>query len=357
MMNSISRKIIALLLIPVFMLSMMAMMTYTTADQAYAKEYKYKVTVYSGQQGHFKTGKVWSKTCKAGERVYISTKTLGFKLDNKKYYVRGFRIAGHDNDESSGYRTLSFKVDRDVSYEVAYAMKGNMVGYVVRYQDTSGKELHKSDSFYGMAGDKPVVAYRYIDGYIPEAYYLGKTLSKDESKNVFTFRYIRLEGGGENGGNGNGNNGNNGNGNNGGNAGQNNGPAAPGTVANPAGNNGMNPASDASDNADTQNIGDNDTPQADQPDQYQDIDDNDTPLAVAKNHLWLIILIALIILLLIIILLLLKRRKKRNEQDAEQIDDLIKEADEMLNSELNEEQISEIKDDLTDNTSNDQHQL
>lgn len=38
-------------------------------------------------------------------------------------------------------------------------------------------------------GSKPVVAYRYIENYVPQALSLTKTLSDNEAENVFTFKY------------------------------------------------------------------------------------------------------------------------------------------------------------------------
>ncbi len=64
-----------------------------------------------------------------------------------------------------------------------------MVAYTVNYQDASGKALAESQTFYGNVGDKPIVAYQYIENYIPDALALTKTLSNNESENVFTFTY------------------------------------------------------------------------------------------------------------------------------------------------------------------------
>ena len=64
-----------------------------------------------------------------------------------------------------------------------------MVAYTVNYQDASGNALAESQTFYGNIGDKPVVAYRYVENYIPDALALTKTLSDNESENVFTFTY------------------------------------------------------------------------------------------------------------------------------------------------------------------------
>ena len=64
-----------------------------------------------------------------------------------------------------------------------------MVAYTVNYEDEQGNKLAESQTFYGNVGDKPVVAYRYIENYVPQALALTKTLSDNEAENVFTFKY------------------------------------------------------------------------------------------------------------------------------------------------------------------------
>ena len=74
---------------------------------------------------------------------------------------------------------------------VAYGIQGDMVSYTVNYQDGGGNELAPSRTYYGAVGDKPVIAYQYIEGYRPDAYNLTKTLGKNEADNVFTFTYTQ----------------------------------------------------------------------------------------------------------------------------------------------------------------------
>ena len=161
------------------------------------KKYNYTITVYSGRHGHFTDGsKVKEITAKAGEEVNINYDVvLNNNEEDQKYYVRGFRETGHDNDEQMS--ALAFKADEDASYEVAYGIKGGMVKYTVMYVDAQGDELVNSNEYYGMVGDKPVVSYHYIDGYQPNAYNLTKRLVADESKNVFAFSYLPLPEGAE----------------------------------------------------------------------------------------------------------------------------------------------------------------
>ena len=293
-------------------------------EKAYADGYKYKVTIYSGAQGTFKGGKtVWSKTYNQGEHVQISLKSLGFKLKNgSKYYARGFKISGHDNDETTGFMTMSFKAKQDVEYTVAYGLKGAMVKYIVKYVDDQGSKLSNPDTYYGMAGDKPVLAYKYIEGWTPDAYNKAKTLSKDESKNVFTFTYSKA--GGEQGQTGENEEGDNGGANQGDNGGANAnpanpanaGPAAPGTPQNPAGTNVDDGADTTIDDADTptddgngDNDGDNDGP--------AQFDDQDTPTAApGSKNMTAVIAGSIAGLLLILALILFLLKKKKNTEEA-----------------------------------------
>ena len=233
--------------IALIILALMLVMSFGSVATVYGaeKDYNFKVTLYSGEQGVFTKaaaggtlsngGKVWTGTFKKNDNFAVSTKDLGLKITDKKYYCRGFRIAGHDNDETTGAMDLNFNVGKtgDISYTLAYGIKGGLVSYVVNYVDESGNKLMSSVTYYGMKGDKPVVSYRYIEGYTPQAYTLGKTLSDNESKNVFNFVYTAYAGSaGAEGTAGSGTGNGTGNGGNGANA-AGAGAAAPGTVGNP----------------------------------------------------------------------------------------------------------------------------
>ena len=169
------------------------------ADDDARTAYGYTVKVYAGEQGKFSGGSLGGevssdgkiitiKNVTPGTSLTINESTTGLKLnEGSEYYVRGFRIAGHDNDEL--VNTIP-AVNADASYEAAYGLKGSMVKYTVMYLDENGSPLQKANEYYGMVGDKPVVSYLYIDGYQPNAYNLTKTLVADESQNVFGFSYI-----------------------------------------------------------------------------------------------------------------------------------------------------------------------
>lgn len=148
--------------------------------------YTYKVTLSAGNKGTINgQNKIEQADIASGSTVTFNLNDI--QVTDDKYYVKGIRLSGRDNDEALA--APSFTVDKDTDYVVAYGIKGNMVAYTVNYQDASGKSLAESQTFYGNVGDKPVVAYRYIENYIPDALALTKTLSDNESENVFTFTY------------------------------------------------------------------------------------------------------------------------------------------------------------------------
>ena len=165
---------------------------------------KYTITVYSGKEGTLSKGTEKSVTANYGDSyridingsIYVNGEAkedLGFSVTNpKEYYARGLKVAGHDNDETSrvGFTSVTGTVTGDVSYSVAYGIKGGLVKYTVNYRDrSSGNNLIQSEEYYGMPGDYPVVSYQYIEGYAPEVYNLGQTLSQNEADNDFTFWY------------------------------------------------------------------------------------------------------------------------------------------------------------------------
>ncbi len=164
------------------------------------EEYSYTVRLYAGNQGQLtgsgisapanakvsKSGAEITITgLKYGDTVYMSPQDAAKSTDSK-YYVKGIRRSGRDNSEAT---ESSFRVVSDRDYVIAYGISGNLVAYRVNYLDEDGNELLGSDTYYGNPGERQYVSSRYIDGYQPQALNMVKTLSTDESKNVFDFRY------------------------------------------------------------------------------------------------------------------------------------------------------------------------
>lgn len=148
--------------------------------------YTYKVTLSAGNKGTINgQQKVEEVDLAAGSTVSFDINDI--KVSDEKYYVKGIRLSGRDNSEALA--APAFRVNGDADYVVAYGIKGDMVAYTVNYEDEQGNKLAESQTFYGNVGDKPVVAYRYIENYVPQALSLTKTLSDNEAENVFTFKY------------------------------------------------------------------------------------------------------------------------------------------------------------------------
>lgn len=151
-------------------------------------QYTYKVTLSAGNKGTI-NGQNKIEQANIAPDSTVTFNLNDIQVTDDKYYVKGIRLSGRDNASSELLNTPGFIVKGDADYVVAYGIKGNMVAYTVNYQDASGKSLAESQTFYGNVGDKPVVAYRYVENYIPDALALTKTLSNNESENVFTFTY------------------------------------------------------------------------------------------------------------------------------------------------------------------------
>ena len=179
------KKMITSILTAALLLGLMSMNVFA------AEEYTYTVTFLAGAQGTFSgnddlsvTGEGYSivrtadkitvKGLKAGDVVSFNAQKPGTVTlaEDSKYYVKGVRKGGRDNDT---VEASAFKVTEDKDYVVAYGIKGNLTSYTVNYVDANGNALAESATYYGNVGDKPVVAYRYIDGYLPQAYGLTKT--------------------------------------------------------------------------------------------------------------------------------------------------------------------------------------
>lgn len=172
-----------------------------------AADNSYQITVYAGNQGYF-TGACYASVIRGGTNVAVPQSvsadrwvisglqygdrvslTPGVQVTNGKYYARGLRQSGRDNDTVS---TASFVVTRDEICVVAYGILGNMTTYTVNYVDQNGAVVHAPNTCEGNVGDKIIEPYIYIEGYTPNAYNLSHTLQADASKNVFTFRYTKI---------------------------------------------------------------------------------------------------------------------------------------------------------------------
>jgi len=142
--------------------------------------YDYEVTVDGGLYGEV-TGETPAAIA-AGDQW--NPNDYSIKVTDPKYYFKGWHRAGQE-----GVLEGAQDITEDVDFVATFGITGEQVKYTVNFVDASGATLAASKEFYGNVGDKPVVAYVYVEGYQPQAYNLTKTLSANEADNVFTFTY------------------------------------------------------------------------------------------------------------------------------------------------------------------------
>ena len=154
----------------------------------HAAPYKYRVTIYAGLQGtvngqeklvlEFEKGQEWN-----------SNNFTVVPNDDRYFCNYEFEYAGQE-----GSWVSVLKVESDVDLVPVYRLAGDMVEYRVQYLHSGDNAvLLPQQTFFGNIGDKPVVAYRFLEGYIPTAYAETKTISADPAENTFTFYYLTLE--------------------------------------------------------------------------------------------------------------------------------------------------------------------
>ena len=124
---------------------------------AAAEEYTYTVRIFAGKHGTIGSGQVLEYTgLHYGDRVTFHQSQVSLK-DGSKYYVKGIKVSGRDNDTTQS--TSSFPVTGDADYVVSYGLLGSSVAYTINYVDTGGNTLAPSETYYGNVGDRPVIAY------------------------------------------------------------------------------------------------------------------------------------------------------------------------------------------------------
>lgn len=164
-------------------------MASTGVSAAQSEPYTYTITLSAGNMGTISGQEKTVYTGAVYGESWASFDLSQVQVTDERYYVKGVRLSGRDNADALA--APAFRVTGDADYVVAYGVRGDQVAYTVQYQDEDGETLAASQTFYGNVGDKPVVAYRYVDGYIPQSLALTKTLSANEAENIFTFVYTQ----------------------------------------------------------------------------------------------------------------------------------------------------------------------
>ena len=180
-------------------------MVCSVASPAYAERYSYTVRVFQGNGGKLKSDPV-SITVEKGGRVDLFDFATA-DVSDSKYVQIGFRLSGEDevigngvvngvieHGQSQPAEKYGTGITQDMDFVVAYGVKGETVKYTLKFVEYgTGRELAEPKTYYGRIGDKPVVAYEYIEGYRPLYYSITGTLKENEEDNVWTFEYVALQ--------------------------------------------------------------------------------------------------------------------------------------------------------------------
>lgn len=170
------------------------------APTAPAEPTTYTVRLYAGNRGLVNDGAYceWSGVPYGSDLDFSGARIA---VTDPKYYVKGIRLAGLDNVKDVRYvgqldernfASGTVRVTEDADYVLAYGIMANRVAYTVRYVDADGYTVAPTDTFYGDVGDTPATAAVYVDGYVPNAYEITKTLTDEPDDNVITFTYTRV---------------------------------------------------------------------------------------------------------------------------------------------------------------------
>jgi len=188
------KKIFALVFVLALMLTLCA-----NAFAEPAESTMYKVRLYAGNIGTVKGGTVFETEVADGDWFTIDREWIN--VTDNRFYAKGARLSGLDNSYYTAFNPdsglVSFQVTKDTDFVIAYGMKSTAVQYVVSYLHVTTRiNLLPPQIFYGNVGDKPVVAFQYVENYRPQALAITKTLTADPTQNVFEFLYTPLNIGG-----------------------------------------------------------------------------------------------------------------------------------------------------------------
>ena len=154
-----------------------------TCASAFA--YEYTTKLHPGEHG-----KIANDVVNVTSEINLSNVSEYVTDVDEEYSVTGFVVSGHDiNDGGYVANSISASTTADTDYIVRYALTSKLTTYTVNYVDTEGNALLESQTFSGVIGDRMRVSVIYIDGFVPQAANLLKTLSDNEAENVFTFVY------------------------------------------------------------------------------------------------------------------------------------------------------------------------
>ena len=137
-------------------------------SHAVAEEYGYTVRVFSGNKGSVNGEEVASFKVSKGEEIDL-TEAVSVGIGDSAYYHKGFREAGQDDE----FPYRAFPVEHDIDLVVSYGMRAQMAKVTLHFREYgTGRPLVADDGSDSVTceckvGDKPVIAFRHIEGYRP----------------------------------------------------------------------------------------------------------------------------------------------------------------------------------------------
>lgn len=164
---------------------------------AYAYEYTMEVSGGNGQIDGNDSVKCESAQASTVDpeknEIIIDGETVAVTPPSENHFVIGLKEAGHDNSEILTGEVKLSDEKQDTRLVVAYGLKTDMVEYTINYvRADNNQQLHPSETHYGVIGSRPVVSYKYTEGFLPQAYNLVGTI-KAEGPNEFTFLYYEVD--------------------------------------------------------------------------------------------------------------------------------------------------------------------
>lgn len=160
----------------------------TTGLSIQAEDYTYTVRIHAGNHGSI-DGREEILVKNLPYNTQFTFHAQDVQLDpDSKYYVKGIKESGKDNDTAQ--MRASFPVKEDMDLVVSYGMRSNTTQYMIHYVDEDGNTLAPSVTYTGNVGDRPVVAYLYIEGYQPQAYNITGTLKEEGNDWRFVYQPV-----------------------------------------------------------------------------------------------------------------------------------------------------------------------
>lgn len=159
-------------------------------------ETQYQVRLFAGDPTVATLNGSQNQTIAYNKEATFRIGGTALNINDSKYYAKGIREAGKDAFSIGSYiagETINVTVTRDQDYVVVYGMKKAQVAYTVNCVDGNNTVLRQI-TYYGDAGDRPLVILPYIDGFNPPGAHgrVSHALDADSAKNVFVAEYSKV---------------------------------------------------------------------------------------------------------------------------------------------------------------------